>query len=108
METYEPSKFICSIEAKNLKENDSKLKRRYIDEGIDRFVTKKYPYGFLVGYLLEGTVFPTIDGINKLLKKDNRENECLHNQKHEIVQQYFESNHSELCLKHLIFDFTAL
>jgi hypothetical protein len=108
MEIYDTYKFTCSIEAKRLKENDYELKRRYIDTGIDSFITKKYPYGFLVGYLLEGTVFPTVDGINKLLKKDGREGESLYGKKHEIAQYYFESNHSELCLKHLIFDFTVL
>jgi hypothetical protein len=109
METYTSSiSHICSIEAKNLKENDSALKRRYIDTGIINFVTKKYPYGFLVGYLLEGTVKPTIDGINKLLESEGKEKEMLHKKNHKIVQYYYESNHSELCLKHLIFDFTML
>jgi len=96
------------FEAKNLKEKDSALKRRYIDTGIDNFVTEKYPLGFLVGYLLEGTVSPTIDGINNLLKKDNRGKECLYPQSHKIVKYCYESNHSKLCLKHLIFDFTVL
>ncbi|MDR2556061.1 MAG: hypothetical protein LBC64_11640 [Fibromonadaceae bacterium] len=96
------------FEAKNLREKDSALKRRYIDTGIDNFVTEKYPQGFLVGYLLEGAVSPTIDGINNLLKKDNREKECLYPKNHKTVKYYYESNHSELCLKHLIFDFTVL
>ncbi len=97
------------FEAKRLKASDSGLKRRYIDTGIDNFTTLNYPHGFLVGYLLEGTVSSTIEnGINKLLRDDSREQECLHPQQHEIVQHYFESNHSDLCLKHLIFDFTGL
>jgi hypothetical protein len=95
------------FETKNLKEKDSKLKRRYIDTGIGNFITRKYPLGFLVGYLLEGTVSSTIDGINNLLRKDNREKERLYPQKHEIVQYYFQSNHLDMCLKHLIFDFTV-
>jgi len=96
------------FEAKNLKEKDYALKRRYIDTGIDNFVTEKYPFGFLVGYLLEGTVSLTIEGINNLLKKDNREKEYLYSKNHKMVKYYYESNHSELCLKHLIFDFTVL
>lgn len=96
------------FEAKNLKEKDSALKRRYIDTGIDNFVTGKYPSGFLIGYLLEGSVSPTINGINDLLKKDNREKELLYPKKHKIVEYYYESNHSNLYLKHLIFDFTVL
>ena len=96
------------FETKNLKEKGCKLKKRYINTGIDDFIKKKYPYGFLVGYLLEGAVTPTVKGINALLKKDNREKESLEPKKHEIVQYYFESNHAELCLKHLIFNFTML
>jgi hypothetical protein len=96
------------FEAKNLKEKDSALKRRYIDTGIDNFVTGKYPLGLLIGYLLEGAVSPTIDGINDLLKKDSREKEWLYPKKHKMVKCYYESNHSEWCLKHLIFDFTIL
>ena len=96
------------FEAKNLKEKDSALKRRYIDTGINNFVCKKYPHGFLVGYLLEGEVCRTIVGINRLLKNDGKANECLCNKKHEIVRHYYESNHSNLCLKHLIFDFTKI
>jgi len=101
--------YILFFEAKNLKEKNSALKRRYICTGIGNFVTRKYPKGFLVGYLLEGTVYPTIAGINNLLKIYKRENECLYSKKHDIVQFYYESNHSKIgTLKHLIFDFTVL
>ena len=97
------------FEAKNLKENDSKLKRRYIKTGIDSFINGKYPYGFLIGYLLEGTVTSTIEeGVNKLLRKDKRDNECLEPKDHKIVEHYYESCHSKLILKHLILDFTVL
>ena len=100
----------CKVffEAKNLKEKSYALKRRYIDTGIDNFITKKYPLGFLVGYLLEGAVNPTIDGVNYLLKNKKREKEYLYSKKHDIVQYYYVSYHSGLCLKHLIFDFTVL
>ena len=68
------------VEAKNLKVNDSGLKRRYITTGIDNFLDGgKYFYceGFLVGYILEGTINQCVEGINKLLKKDRRENEII-------------------------------
>ena len=96
------------MEAKNLKEKNSGLKKRYIEIGIENFITGKYPRGFLVGYLLEGTVIPTVDGINDLLKKCNREKELLHTKKHKIVQCYYESEHSQIgVLKHLTFDFAT-
>ena len=95
------------MEAKNLKENDSALKRRYIDTGIDNFVSKRYPNGFLCGYLLLGTVKKTIEGINDLLKKDGRTIEQLKPVIYKYHKDYFESNYNKsYIIKHLIFDFT--
>jgi hypothetical protein len=99
---------VVFAEAKNLKENDSKLKRRYIDTGMGNFISGIYPLGFLVGYFLEGNVHATIEGINHMLNKDNREKDCLHPKKHAIVRYYCESYHYDLCIKHLIFDLTTL
>jgi hypothetical protein len=68
------------VEAKNLKSSDSGLKRRYITTGIDNFLTGGKYFdcdGFLVGYILEGTVDNCVDGINKLLLKDKREEEII-------------------------------
>lgn len=97
------------FEAKNLKEkNDSGLKRRYIDTGIDNFVTKKYENGSLVGYLLEGDLKKTVQGINKLLKKDNRNSEYLIKKQMPQHNYYYESQHQNIgVLKHLIFDFSS-
>ncbi|MEO2070425.1 MAG: hypothetical protein ABGW99_03710 [Zunongwangia sp.] len=69
--------YVYHMEAKNLKETDSSLKRRYIDTGINNFVSHKYEDGCLLGYLLEGDLIKTIDGVNKLLKKDKRDSESL-------------------------------
>ncbi|MCF6307796.1 MAG: hypothetical protein L3J09_07555 [Flavobacteriaceae bacterium] len=102
------SKFKYFIEAKKLKEkNDSGLKRRYINTGIDNFVTKKYENGSLVGYLVEGDLNNTVQGINELLKKDNRNSECLAGKKLHNHKYYYESEHKEIgILKHLIFNFS--
>jgi len=97
------------MEAKRLKEKDSNLKREYIKEGMDRFITGKYPPdGCMLGYLLEGTVKETINGINSLLEKYKRNGELLKHTSNKTFPFYYESNHSKLCLKHLIFDFTIL
>jgi hypothetical protein len=102
--TYEYEYF---FEAKNLKQNDSALKRRYINTGIDSFVSQKYEKGSLIGYLLEGKTKETIKGINSLLKKDKRNSETLNFKSNKLINTYYESNHSEIgTLKHLIFDFT--
>ena len=95
------------FEAKNLKQNDSALKRRYIDTGIDNFVSKKYENGSLIGYLLEGKTKETINGINSLLEKDKRNTETLIFKSNKLIKTYYESYHSVIgTLKHLIFDFT--
>lgn len=100
-------KFFC--EAKRVKETDSNLKRAYISEGMDRFITKKYPMGCMLGYLLEGKGSGTIKGINTLLEKKKRETEILNLKKYNLLKTYYESNHSEIgILKHLIFDFTNI
>jgi len=102
--TYEYEYF---FEAKNLKQNDSALKRRYIDTGIDNFVSKKYENGSLIGYLLEGQTNETIKGINSLLEKDKRNSETLTFKSNKLIKTYYESNHSDIgTLKHLVFDFT--
>lgn len=95
------------FEAKNLKEKDSALKRRYIDTGINNFLSKKYDNGSLVGYLIEGNLDLTISGINSLLKKDNRNAEFLQLKTLKLHKDYHESEHKEIgVLKHLIFKFT--
>lgn len=102
--TYEYEYF---FEAKNLKQNDSALKRRYIDTGINNFISKKYENGSLIGYLLEGKTNETIIGINSLLEKDKRNTETLIFKSNKLIKTYYESNHSDIgTLKHLIFDFT--
>ena len=97
------------FEAKNLKQNDSSLKRRYIKTGIDSFVSKKYENGSLIGYLLEGRTNETIVGINSLLEKDKRDTETLIHKSNKLIKTYYESDHSDIgTLKHLIFDFTDI
>lgn len=100
------------FEAKNLKQTGSegsKLKRRYINTGIDNFVSRKYKNGSLIGYLIEGETNKTIKGINTLLEKDTRNSEILVHKPNTLLKAYYESNHSTIgILKHLIFDFTNI
>jgi len=100
-------KYYC--EAKRLKQNDSNLKRDYIKEGIDRFVSKKYPLGCMLGYQLEGKINETIIGVNSLLEKDKRNSETLILKSNKLINTYYESDHSDIgTLKHFIFDFTTI
>lgn len=106
---WKKQRFSYVIEAKNLKENDSKLKRRYIKTGIDSFVSGKYDNGSLIGYLLEGEIDDTIKGINSLLVKDKRSTETLEAKNNKICPSYYESYHTEIgVLKHVILNFTEI
>ena len=97
------------MEAKNLKEKDSSLKRRYIDTGINNFVSKKYENGCLLGYVIEGDLDKTVDGVNKLLKKDGKKLEFLKSKFHHLHNKYYESEHpKDMVIRHFIFDFTTL
>lgn len=98
-------KYYC--EAKRIKEHDSKLKRAYINEGMDRFISEKYPYGCMVGYIMEGDTGKTIEGINSLLHKDNRSDEILKTKINKFHDSYYESVHPQIqVLKHFMFNFT--
>lgn len=100
-------RFKLHMEAKRLKESDSALKRAYITDGMDRFVTGKYPFGIMLVYLLEGQTSATVKGINALMIKDKRDSEILYLEHHDMVNPLYESNHSEnRMLRHIILDFT--
>jgi hypothetical protein len=93
------------VEAKNLKSNNSALKRRYIDTGIDNFLRGGKYFecaGLLVGYILEGTIRECIDnGVNKLLIKDGRNAEIIQTN----PSNNYQSDHPNRILKHLFFNF---
>lgn len=100
---WKKEEFKYHVEAKNLKANDSGLKRRYISTGIDNFLKGGKYFeceGFLVGYIHEGTVDNCVEGINKLLQKDERVAERINNN--------FFSTHNGKELFHLFLDFVKL
>lgn len=99
--------YVYYFEAKNLKENDTASKRRYIDTGMDSFTSGKYKNGALVGYFLAGNLSNTIGWINNLLAKESRNSEIIIQKENHFHDSYFESNHASIgILKHLFFDFT--
>ena len=96
------------VEAKRLKEKGSGLLNRYINTGIDHYISKKYPHGFLLGYLIEGDVGVTIQKINDLLTNNNRSSEMLIRKEHSLHDQYFESTHLNFgIISHFVFDYTV-
>ena len=96
------------VEAKRLKENNSGLLNRYINTGIDHYISKKYPQGILLSYLVEGGVDATIQKINDILTKKKRVSEMLKRQSHSLHDHYFESTHLNYgVISHFVFDYTV-
>ena len=92
------------LEAKNLKSNDSGLKRRYINTGINNFlVNGRYfeCHGLLVGYVLEGRCHDCVNGINKLLEKDKRKDEVIK----KLNETFYVSNHRNKDLNHIFLSY---
>lgn len=69
-------------EAKNLSERDwiksggahvqaAYYRRRYIDTGIENYLTDRYPEGCLVGYVVNGTISSVVAGLNRLIQSRN-------------------------------------
>ncbi|TRX59216.1 hypothetical protein FNH22_11885 [Fulvivirga sp. M361] len=111
-----PVKFVYIIEAKNLserdwkKESDSKViakaqKKRYIETGIDHFISGHYPEGCLAGYVVQGDPDKIVLDINEILrqKSPSRESEILGDK--ESVYSYpncYRSKHSNGALRHFL------
>ena len=110
------------IEGKVLVEADWKTRRasplrsRYVDTGIDNFVSGRYspvvPRGCIVGYVVWGKPFAVASQINHLLEKRERASEALLGQ-HEIngCSDCYESEHvrqtdaAKLKLQHVLLPF---
>ena len=108
-------------EAKNLIEIDSfkagrktkisanKLHRRYIETGIDNYLSSKYPQnGCLIGYILQGKTENIVSMLNISLCALNRKTELLQSKDLEFadfISCYVSSHEKFLSMKHLMFDF---
>lgn len=102
-----PVQFEFFFEAKNLYENDfvksgnissldsKQYQKRYIDTGIQNFIYGRYPFGSLVGYILEGDVGKIADKINDLLQSYHRTDEFLY-KKAEIDKIHYQ--YESMCL----------
>ncbi|MFT4071907.1 MAG: hypothetical protein QM654_08325 [Dysgonamonadaceae bacterium] len=109
-------------EAKNLIEADSfkvgrktkisatKLHKRYIETGVDNYLSGKYPQpGCLIGYILQGKTENIVSILNTYLCNLNRKTEALQPQDLDLINfnSYYISFHNNSpFIKHLMFDFT--
>lgn len=108
------------MEAKNLAENNwtknnqtlvdaAKLRKRYIETGIDNFITGKYSNGCLLGYVLQGSSDKIIEKINALLISAKRVSEALKSSNQYCKIGYYFSDHStqsNFRLKHFLLNFS--
>jgi len=68
----------CFKTGRKTKLNAAKLHERYVNTGIDNFISEKYPQkGCLFGYVLQGEPINIIEKINTCLHNKNRMNEKL-------------------------------
>jgi len=77
------------MEAKNIGQNNWKkstagitvdarrLRKRYLETGVTNFTSGRYPFGALIGYVLEGEPTEIVGQINDLLKSLKKEKEVL-------------------------------
>ena len=112
------------VEGKVLVEKDwgtrraAPLRSRYIDTGIDNFVSRRYslvvPAGCVVGYVVQGKPSVVASQINRLLEKRQRTSEALLS-RHEINGCFdcYESEHirqtdaKKLKLRHVLLPFES-
>lgn len=61
-----------AIECKRVAAGDTTLNKKYVTQGVDRFVTGQYAqghyWGMMLGYLLEPPVSPVVDEINRRIE----------------------------------------
>jgi len=103
------------IEAKNLSEKDwikssganvnsNYYKRRYINSGVDHFVNLHYPFGCLIGYIVNGRLAIIVKDINNILKLNMRHKERLTKNKKIYKRScLYYSNHTSFNLLHFFF-----
>lgn len=80
-EKYDEHDHHAIIECKRVAGSNSSLCRLFVVEGVDRFVAGKYSSrhatGFMVGYVLHGSINAACSGINRQLRNKGRSSEQL-------------------------------
>lgn len=93
-----------------IKLDSNGLISRYINTGIDNYVSTKYPSnGCLVGYILHGNVQNIVSQINTKLKNKGRDNECLTNLLINIcgvTDLYISTHNLNISIKHIMFNYS--
>lgn len=94
--------------AKNKRQTkSSKVLKRYVETGMDHYLSAYYPMGCLLGYVLNGTIEGVIDGINSILVNDGRNSEVLQYISGVEPWKNYQSYHSGLPspISHFFFNF---
>lgn len=112
-------RFVYYVEAKNLVEVDffktgkkrvvkaNKVLERYIETGIDHFLSGYYPKGCMLGYVLNGTINGVVNSLNSILVKAGRNSEILSFSSGAFPWMLFNSSHDKqnIQIEHLLFEF---
>ncbi len=115
-------KLLFYVEAKNLVENDyyksgrqtkiyaKEKHERYINTGIDNFISNRYPYGCILGYVLLGNSNRIVDKINICLDNKSRTDEYLKPIENPVrnLEYCYQSTHCNgLELNHFLLQFSV-
>ncbi len=110
-----------TIEAKNLCEtnwhkegvktavNAKSLQKEYVSEGIKRYVSEKYPFGCMIGYVQQGNIDTIITGINDFC--DGTTIGFIQNKETIFDYEYFYSSSNQIeekprKMRHIFLDLT--
>ena len=85
----------------------SKVQKRYIETGMDHFLSAYYPKGCLLGYVLNGKINEVVNGINTMLIKDGKTGETLQFDSGVEPWLCYKSHHSVISdsISHFFFNF---
>ena len=81
--------------------------KRYVETGIDHYLSGYYPCGCMLGYVLNGTIPGIVASINAKLRNEGRHGEDLTMVKSSIPWAEYRSNHISkgMQITHYLFEF---
>lgn len=113
--TWDPDDRYFGAECKKLEENNNALSERYVETGIDNFVTGRYgascSESALIGYILQGSIDNIITSISRLIISDNPVQNLRRD--YSFEDPHYDSSHvrqldnKTIKLHHLMFSFVA-
>lgn len=110
--SYDTSDIYFGAECKLLKDNSNTRRKKYVAEGLVRYIDKRYSNkaseSSMIGYIVNDSIEESIDVINNTLEEVSATSTLIRNQA--FVEPHYFSKHqrednSEILLHHLFFNF---